>query len=414
MSLDINFNKSIPSEEIEQKTTIKLVEKNGSKFLEDQYGNVVFFKKDKNGEFDISIVGGALIRGNQNPYIRNFITENTSLIAKYENGVEFLNSMYDTIDKIAEMSMPLGEMCNVGKINAPLEDYLKNKKRISIHKELALIAVSQGRKFSIGDLIYYINVGKEGDNTNIRDYGDKEEFGSIAVRNIENIPFELKGSCKSITKQLETLMKSGLLLTKKISTDPLFGHEITVTEYINQNGWTDYEVKSRKVGNKNKFVLEFSKLELYVEEVMVEDFDSVKKYNAYKYILNFNNSVEQLFVVFDTAVRKNLSYNPLAQHSKDGHKIRPNLKNLDLSLVNGQPLENKMDKQDELNDLMLPDEVEMRLWRELLWHPHFPINGIKLDKDKKYKYFGQGKYEERDNGIGAIELINELGKVLIY
>jgi hypothetical protein len=44
MSLDINFNKSIPSEEIEQKTTIKLVEKNGSKFLEDQYGNVVFFK----------------------------------------------------------------------------------------------------------------------------------------------------------------------------------------------------------------------------------------------------------------------------------------------------------------------------------------------------------------------------------
>ena len=53
MSLDINFNKSISTEEIKEKTTLKVVENDGSNFLEDQYGNVVFFK-----EYGITIYGG--------------------------------------------------------------------------------------------------------------------------------------------------------------------------------------------------------------------------------------------------------------------------------------------------------------------------------------------------------------------
>lgn len=53
MSLDINFNKSISIEEIKEKTTLKLVEKDDSNFLEDQYGNVVFFK-----DYGITLYGG--------------------------------------------------------------------------------------------------------------------------------------------------------------------------------------------------------------------------------------------------------------------------------------------------------------------------------------------------------------------
>jgi hypothetical protein len=53
MSLDINFNKSISTEEIKEKTTLKVVEKDGSNFLEDQYGNVVFFK-----DYGITLYGG--------------------------------------------------------------------------------------------------------------------------------------------------------------------------------------------------------------------------------------------------------------------------------------------------------------------------------------------------------------------
>jgi hypothetical protein len=44
MSLDLNFNKSISKDEIEEKTSLKVITNGGSEFLEDQYGNVVFFK----------------------------------------------------------------------------------------------------------------------------------------------------------------------------------------------------------------------------------------------------------------------------------------------------------------------------------------------------------------------------------
>lgn len=53
MSLDINFNKSISKQEIEEKTSLKVEEKDGSKFLVDQYGNVVFFKG-----YGITLYGG--------------------------------------------------------------------------------------------------------------------------------------------------------------------------------------------------------------------------------------------------------------------------------------------------------------------------------------------------------------------
>lgn len=53
MSLDINFNKSISIEEIKEKTTLKVVEKDGNNFLEDQYGNVVLFK-----DYGITLYGG--------------------------------------------------------------------------------------------------------------------------------------------------------------------------------------------------------------------------------------------------------------------------------------------------------------------------------------------------------------------
>lgn len=53
MSLDINFNKSISIEEVKEKTTLKVVEKDGSNFLEDQYGNVIFFKG-----YGITLYGG--------------------------------------------------------------------------------------------------------------------------------------------------------------------------------------------------------------------------------------------------------------------------------------------------------------------------------------------------------------------
>lgn len=53
MSLDINFNKPISIEEIKEKTTLKIVEKDGSNFLEDQYGNIIFFK-----EYGITLYGG--------------------------------------------------------------------------------------------------------------------------------------------------------------------------------------------------------------------------------------------------------------------------------------------------------------------------------------------------------------------
>jgi len=44
MSLDINFNKTISPNDIDSKTTLKVVVKDGSNFLEDEYGNVVLFK----------------------------------------------------------------------------------------------------------------------------------------------------------------------------------------------------------------------------------------------------------------------------------------------------------------------------------------------------------------------------------
>lgn len=53
MSLDINFNKSLTSKEIEEKTSLKVEVEDGSEFLKDQYGNMVFFKG-----YGITLYGG--------------------------------------------------------------------------------------------------------------------------------------------------------------------------------------------------------------------------------------------------------------------------------------------------------------------------------------------------------------------
>jgi hypothetical protein len=44
MSLDLDFNKSLTKEEIEEKTSLKVEIHNGGEFLTDEYGNTVFFK----------------------------------------------------------------------------------------------------------------------------------------------------------------------------------------------------------------------------------------------------------------------------------------------------------------------------------------------------------------------------------
>jgi hypothetical protein len=44
MSLDFNFNKSLSTKEIEEKTSLKVIETDGLQDLVDTYGNTVFFK----------------------------------------------------------------------------------------------------------------------------------------------------------------------------------------------------------------------------------------------------------------------------------------------------------------------------------------------------------------------------------
>ncbi|MBP9758744.1 hypothetical protein KBD45_03540 [Candidatus Dojkabacteria bacterium] len=53
MSLDLEFNKSLSAKEIEEKTSLKVEVHNGSEFLKDQYGNIVFFKS-----YGITLYGG--------------------------------------------------------------------------------------------------------------------------------------------------------------------------------------------------------------------------------------------------------------------------------------------------------------------------------------------------------------------
>lgn len=44
MSLDLDFNKSISVKDIEEKTSLKIIEKDGFQYIQDQYGNTIFFK----------------------------------------------------------------------------------------------------------------------------------------------------------------------------------------------------------------------------------------------------------------------------------------------------------------------------------------------------------------------------------
>ncbi len=125
MSLDINFNKSISTEEIKEKTTLKVVEKDGSNFLEDQYGNVVFFK-----DYGITLYGGP-----RNPtkildelikvFDIKFIDD--SAIDKYD----YEPDKYENIDLFIPTMLEYGYLLNFdGKIVIPEReeaDYLPYK-----------------------------------------------------------------------------------------------------------------------------------------------------------------------------------------------------------------------------------------------------------------------------------------------
>ena len=380
-------------------------------------GNVVFFKKGKDGKFKTSIVGGSLIRGNQNKYIKDFILEKTSLLAEENGGSKFIKAYNETVERIYKYKYSAQDICNVGKINAPLDDYVKNKLRISVHKELALIAQANGKKFSIGDLIHYVNTGDPNDPYNTSDYGSKLVFGVF----VQEVPIPEKGTISEHFKFFNDAFNTGVLTSKYLqSGGGLFSQGDAFKEYMAKEKWTDYRIITRKTANKVIREVEFSKLELFVQQVDLDkeltsnQTDNKIEYNRYKYISKFNDSISQLFIVFKPETRAKLLYNPMARNKRDGTKKQVTPETLDTTLVHGVPLEGKEDKQDELEKLMYPDASELAIWKELGWHPHYPINGVKLNKNAKYEYDGHLGYKESNKGISCSELISNLSKFKIY
>ena len=203
----------------------------------------------KKGKEKIKLTGNTIKSKKLQSYVVDFLDEGLRHLLNGD-GVEFLNSYYDTIEKIYSKQMPLAKIANKARVKQSVEDYKKYCKKLTksgatmsrqAHMELV---VKNNYPATLGETIYYVNNGtKKGD-----------------------------GDVQKVTKPTK---KQKLEFLEK------FGYEIPAG-YIQVNS------------------LMITEKELQDNPEMVGD------YNVARYISVFNKRIEPLLVVFNPEIRNDI------------------------------------------------------------------------------------------------------------
>lgn len=394
--------------------------------------NFVYTKLNKKGELALSYVGGTLIKKTQNKYIVDFLDKNLITLMKGDfKG--FMNAYNEAVQKLYANQYVYGDICSKARITKTLEDYKRNAKSTQVFMEIML---KDGQSVDLDEFCYYVNTAPSSKKTT----KDIESVNTLFSEFYVSSEKEKEDILAIIKAKNKNVIRTKIQQYVKPTTLDLFAKVGGVDEHQWGNFEQCDEIRAKAklikakglrnikdIDNKNKWKIQIFCCQKIVNCSMIPE-DRLKskgQFNAFKYLDKFNKVVSNLMIVAPERYRETLI-------SKQGELVDiPH----DLELTNGVPLsshknklkfktdvlfdvsaqeiakqDKKKEKQQHLEEMLMPEQIELELWHRLDMSPNYMFDGKRVYKNKKYVVLPNGDYEECENGLDSMRIIQELTK----
>ncbi|MCK9543906.1 MAG: hypothetical protein M0R03_17950, partial [Novosphingobium sp.] len=289
-----------------------------------------YFERMEDGK--VKKIGNSVKSKSMPTYIKKFIDKNTSVILD-GNGYQFIKNYNEYIEKIYNGNIPLRDIASKGKIKRSIKEYLDDLKVPTKSggsrgsQAFMELAIQDKLNINVSDTIYYINTGTKKTDTDTKkvEIYKTDENGNFITEDFINKNGE------------KVLLKKGGYKQKKI---------------------VDRVEKVLQCIRIDNSIIEMDE-DVYGNEP--ELFETPIRYNADKYINQFNNRIRGFMVCFNPDIRDSiLVTNPSEIQSFTEEQCK---------LVAGHPL--KIEHQDSIENLFTLEDQEVEFWLRINETPIF-------------------------------------------
>jgi hypothetical protein len=293
-----------------------------------------YLDRFENGK--IKKVGNTLKSKKLPIYIERFQDKAFELLLT-NKGQKFLDEYYTYIEKIYNYQIPLREIATKARVKRGVEEYRKDMKtmtkagRLKSRQAHMELIINHDLKVDIGDTIYFINTGKSKSHADVKKVAHYYKY----------IDGERKDLTKEITKEHKLYKRNH--------------------PYDNVSPLEEF-AKKRGYEKEDEILLNCVYLPTEVVEAENDTFcNEESEYNVQKYISQFNKRVKPLLVCFDSSIRGDI----LIENPDE----RKYFTEEQAKLTAGQPY--KKSDQDTYEDLMIPEDKEIKFWLSVNETPPF-------------------------------------------
>lgn len=326
----------------------------------DDYCNSTINFSRKNYANDIGgkvkLVGNSIKSKRMPVYIEDFIGKSIRMLLDAD-GYSFINYYYEYVDKIYNYQIPLVKIASKGRVKLTIADYkkkafLKNKAGNPLPKQAHMeLAVRSGLEVTLGDILYYINIGKSKSTGDLKTV----DVNKMTKKQSEKWKLENEGIPLPPVKK-EVQLNSKLIDTSIVERDFELIKELEMIKKVIT------KIKNKTIGDDEDRSIET--LEKRVEEIDLQLFTD--EYNVARYLDAFNKKVKPLLVCFEPEVRDKVLLGVVKVKNKETKEVVEKLKErtiftkLECGLISGKPF--KTIDQDSYENLMIMEDREIKFW----------------------------------------------------
>lgn len=324
---------------------------------------------------DVKMVGNTIKSKKMPEYISKFLEKGIRLLLR-KKGQEFIEAYYDYIEKIYNYQIPLKMIASKGKIKKTLEEYVEDCKTITkagrpkSRQAWMELALRENLDVSMGETIYYINIGKTKSQTDAKKVTHYYKTDGL---------FGEKSDYKvSLEKEWKKDNIDGKLAPKE--------RALSLNEYVKKHH-PDVIIEDEVILNCKLVPREIVDSE---EDIMCKEGE---EYNVQKYIDQFNKRITPLLVCFRPEIRNQI----LITNPDDRQYFTYD----QCELCNGFP--NKESDQDTYEQLMTLDDREIKFWMSHPeWTPPY-LEYCEMDWEEIQRDYLERMEREKQLGIDKVK-----------
>lgn len=324
---------------------------------------------------DVKMVGNTIKSKKMPEYISKFLEKGIRLLLR-KKGQDFIEAYYDYIEKIYNYQIPLKMIASKGKIKKSLDEYIEDCKTITkagrpkSRQAWMELALRENLNVSMGETIYYINIGKTKSQTDAKKVTHYYKVDGL---------FGEKSDYKvALEKEWKKDNIDGKLATKE--------RALSLNDYVKKHH-PEVTIEDEVILNCKLVPREIVDSE---EDIMCKEGE---EYNVQKYIDQFNKRITPLLVCFRPEIRNKI----LITNPDDRQYFTYD----QCELCNGFP--NKESDQDTYEQLMTLDDREIKFWMSHPeWEPPY-LDYCEMDWEQIKNDYIERMERERQLGIDKVK-----------